>query len=236
MEIRSWRHAFKLDPDKAIDDQALERICESGTDAVIIGGTQNITYDNTLDLLARVRRYAVPCVLEVSNAQAIVPGFDHYFIPIVLNAGRADMLLEPHMQAIKELGSTIPWSEITPIGYCVLNQNSAVGQLTQSKTQLEVEDILAYMKLAYNLLHMHSFYIEYSGVKGDTDLLQQLHERYVRQDLEDLQLFYGGGITNQKDAHTYQQYVHTIVVGNQIYEDLDGALSTVWRGQHESNN
>jgi len=31
---RNWKHVFKLDPNKEIDDQSLERICESGTDAI----------------------------------------------------------------------------------------------------------------------------------------------------------------------------------------------------------
>ena len=66
IDYRSWRHTFKLDPDKTIDDEALELICESGTDAIIVGGTYGVTFDNTLDLMSRIRRYAVPAVLEIS--------------------------------------------------------------------------------------------------------------------------------------------------------------------------
>ena len=66
-DVREWRHVFKLDPNKRISDDHLERICESGTDAIIIGGTDGVTIEKILDLMARVRRYTVPCVLEISS-------------------------------------------------------------------------------------------------------------------------------------------------------------------------
>ena len=64
----------------------LEKICESGTDAVIVGGTDGVTLENVLDLMARIRRYTVPCVLEVSSIETVTPGFDLYFIPTILNS------------------------------------------------------------------------------------------------------------------------------------------------------
>ena len=36
--------------------------------------------------MARVRRYTVPCVMEVSSIETVTPGFDLYFIPSVLNS------------------------------------------------------------------------------------------------------------------------------------------------------
>lgn len=35
-DMKEWRHIFKLDPNKEISDEDLERICESGTDATRI--------------------------------------------------------------------------------------------------------------------------------------------------------------------------------------------------------
>ena len=64
-DIKEWRHVFKLDPNKEISDEDLELICESGTDAIIIGGTDGVTLENVLDLMSRVRRFTVPCVLEI---------------------------------------------------------------------------------------------------------------------------------------------------------------------------
>ena len=80
-DFREWKHVFKLDPNKEITDDQLEKLCESGTDAIIIGGTDGVTLENVLDLMARVRRYTVPCVLEISSIETVTPGFDLYFIP-----------------------------------------------------------------------------------------------------------------------------------------------------------
>lgn len=52
---KEWEHVFKLDPNKSISDEALEQLCESGTDAVIVGGSDGVTLDNTLFLLGRIR-------------------------------------------------------------------------------------------------------------------------------------------------------------------------------------
>ena len=42
-DVRQWRHVFKLDPKKKISDEELEHVCESGTDAIIVGGTDGVT-------------------------------------------------------------------------------------------------------------------------------------------------------------------------------------------------
>lgn len=36
-DFREWKHVFKLDPNKEISDEALEKVCESGTDAIMVG-------------------------------------------------------------------------------------------------------------------------------------------------------------------------------------------------------
>ena len=66
-DFREWRHVFKLDPNKEISDDALEKVCESGTDAIVIGGTDGVTLENVLRSNGSIRRYTVPCVMEVSS-------------------------------------------------------------------------------------------------------------------------------------------------------------------------
>lgn len=70
-DFREWKHVFKLDPNKEISDEALEKVCESGTDAIMVGGTDGITLENVLHLMARVRRYTVPCVMEISSVETV---------------------------------------------------------------------------------------------------------------------------------------------------------------------
>lgn len=46
----------------------------SQTDAIMIGGTDDVTEDNVIHLMSRVRRYPLPLVLEISNIESVMPG------------------------------------------------------------------------------------------------------------------------------------------------------------------
>ncbi|MBN6187736.1 heptaprenylglyceryl phosphate synthase [Aneurinibacillus sp. BA2021] len=222
MKIAEWRHVFKLDPDKKIEDGALEAVCESGTDAVIVGGTTNVTFDNTIDLLSRIRRYAVPCILEVSQVDAIVPGFDAYFIPLVLNAQNPEWIFNAHVKGLEEHGPFIKWDEVFVEGYVVGNADSTVAKLTGSRAELEEENMKAYARLADQMLKLPIFYIEYSGAYGDPQLVQA-----AQKVVHTSRIFYGGGIRSVEQAKEMAQYADTVVIGNIVYEDLAQALATV---------
>lgn len=221
-DVKEWRHAFKLDPDKEISDEALERICESGTDAVIVGGTDGVTIEKVLDLMARVRRYTVPCVLEISNLESITPGFDLYFIPTVLNSPDAKWIVNLHHQAVKEYGEIINWDEILVAGYCILNENCKAAKLTKANTLLTKEDAVAYAGIAERMFHLPIFYLEYSGTYGDKDLVAA-----VKKSVSQTTVFYGGGISTLKEAKEMAEVADVIVVGNALYDNLEDALQTV---------
>lgn len=221
-DVREWRHVFKLDPDKDISDDALEKICESGTDAVIVGGTDGVTLDKVLDLMVRVRRYTVPCVLEVSSIETVTPGFDLYFIPTVLNSPDRKWVTGLHHQALKEYGELMNWDEILVEGYCILNGDCKAARLTGADTELDQLDVVSYALLADKLFHLPIFYLEYSGTYGNPELVKE-----VKQNLDHAALFYGGGIGSAKQAEEMSEYADVIVVGNVIYQDLKAALSTV---------
>ncbi|WP_240376047.1 heptaprenylglyceryl phosphate synthase [Bacillus piscicola] len=222
LSYTEWRHAFKLDPAKEITSTDLEALCESGTDAIIVGGSDNVTLDNTLALLARIRRYSVACALEISNLESITPGFDYFLIPTVLNAGDPRWITGMHRQALKEYGTMMDWDEIITEGYCVLNKEAKVAELTKADTALEREDVQASALLADRLFHLPVFYIEYSGTYGDTAVVKAASDV-----LKDARLFYGGGIEKAEQAREMAAYADTVVVGNVIYHDIKAALSTV---------
>ncbi|MBM7650183.1 putative glycerol-1-phosphate prenyltransferase [Bacillus ectoiniformans] len=221
-DVREWRHVFKLDPNKEIDDRKLEIICESGTDAVIIGGSDGVTLENVLDLMARVRRYTVPCVLEISTIESITPGFDLYFIPMVLNSQNTDWVTGLHHQAVKEYGELMDWDEILVEGYCIANPDCKAAQVTEAKADLSHEDISAYAMMAEKMFRLPIFYLEYSGVFGDMEALKA-----AKQSLEQATLIYGGGIESAEQAKEAAQYADVIVVGNFIYDNVEEAIKTV---------
>ncbi|CAM3742531.1 heptaprenylglyceryl phosphate synthase [Marinicrinis lubricantis] len=221
-EMNQWKHLFKLDPEKPISDEALEAICMSGTDAVMIGGSTGITFENTVDLLSRVRRYTVPCVQEISDMESIVPGFDLYFIPVVMNSTDSKWITGLHQQAVKQYGHRIPWDQIVTEGYCILNPDCTAARITDSHTALDEKDVAAYAKLGEQMFHLPVIYLEYSGMFGDMDKV-----RSAAWSLESARLFYGGGISNLEQAQQALEYADTIVVGNVIYTNLPSALETV---------
>ncbi|MFD0680863.1 MULTISPECIES: heptaprenylglyceryl phosphate synthase [unclassified Paenibacillus] len=222
LDMKQWKHVFKLDPDRELSDDQLDRLCLSGTDAILVGGSSGVTYDNTVDLLARIRRYEVPCVLEVSNQEAIVPGYDLFFIPIVLNARDPQWIVGHHHQALREYGAILDWQQVRTEGYIMLNGDSTAALITEADTQLDTKDVEAYVRMADRLFHCSIVYLEYSGVFGDMNIVSR-----ARDLLHSSRLFYGGGIDGPDKAREAAKAAHTVVVGNVVYEQFEQALATV---------
>lgn len=221
-DFREWRHVFKLDPNKEISDEKLEKICESGTDAVIVGGTDGVTLEKVLDLMARIRRFTVPCVLEISSIETVTPGFDLYFIPTIINSNDPKWITGLHRQAVKEFGDIMDWEEIVMEGYCILNKDCKAAMLTSADSELTTEDVKAYAMIAEKMFQLPIFYLEYSGQYGNVNLVAD-----VKKVLNNTTLFYGGGITTPEKAAEMANHADVVVVGNAIYEDFDNALATV---------
>jgi putative glycerol-1-phosphate prenyltransferase len=221
-DFREWRHVFKLDPNKEISDEQLDRICESGTDAVLVGGTDGVTLEKVLDLMARIRRYTVPCVLEVSSIEIVTPGFDLYFIPTILNSNDTKWITGLHHQAVKEFGEIMDWEEIVMEGYCILNEECKAAKLTSANANASTEEVRAYAMMAEKMFHLPIFYLEYSGTYGDVEVVSS-----VKKVLEETVLFYGGGISTLEQAAEMAEHADVIVVGNAIYDDFEQALATV---------
>lgn len=221
-EFKKWKHIFKLDPAKEISDEDLDAICESGTDAIIVGGTDNITLDGVLDLLSRIRQnHKIPCILEVSEIEAISPGFDYYFIPMVLNSKEKKWMMDIQHQAIKEYSGLMEFSEIYFEGYCILNEEAKAFTHTNSFLP-DARDVKAYAYMAERVFHLPIFYMEYSGKYGDLGLVSQ-----VSDVLEETLLFYGGGIETPNQAKEMKRFADVIIVGNSIYTNIEQALQTV---------
>ncbi len=222
MDFKTWRHVFKLDPAKKITNEHLDRICKSRTDAILIGGSDNVTIENILHLTERLQQYTLPIVLEVSTIDSVTPGFDYYFIPTVLNSDNPKWIKGLHHEAIREYGEIMDWDELIPEGYCILNADCKAAKLTDAKTDLTTKDVLAYARLAEHFFRLPIFYLEYSGMFGDIELVEK-----VKDVLTETRLFYGGGIDSATTATKVAAIADTIVVGNIIYENIEKAIETV---------
>ncbi|MDD4569517.1 MAG: heptaprenylglyceryl phosphate synthase [Tepidanaerobacteraceae bacterium] len=213
-EWENWRHVVKLDPDKPSDEWLIEQVVGSGTDAIIVGGTQNITREKVLKLFKLLKPYTLPKILEVSTIESITFGFDGYLIPVVLNAGNPKWIIGAHKEAAKLAGDMMDWKEVLPEGYIILNPDCAVAKLTEALYPLRKSDVLAYARCGENLFSLPLIYIEYSGSYGNPELVS-----YIKSGLTKARVFYGGGIDNAQKAEMMGKAADTIVVGNMIYTD-----------------
>ncbi|GAE92306.1 (S)-3-O-geranylgeranylglyceryl phosphate synthase [Gracilibacillus boraciitolerans JCM 21714] len=220
--IDEWKHIFKLDPAKEISEDMIDKICESGTDAIIVGGTDHVTLDDVLQLLSSIRRHTVPVILEISNIESVTPGFDYYFVPMVLNSQQKKWMIDVQHEAIREYGDIVNWQEMYAEGYCIMNEQSKVFQHTDCKLPTEGGDAIAYARMAEHLFRLPFFYLEYSGTYGDSALTEK-----ISRELDNTKLIYGGGIESKEQAAEMSQYADIIVVGNVIYNNPKEALKTV---------
>jgi putative glycerol-1-phosphate prenyltransferase len=209
---KKWRHMVKMDPDKPADEKLVEEVVKSGTDAVIIGGTQNITREKVSKLCRLLRPYPIPRILEVSSLDSITLGFDGYLIPVVLNAGDVRWIVGAHQRAVRTAGEFIEWDELLPEGYIILNPSCAAAKLTDAVNPLTKQDALAYARCGENLFSLPVIYLEYSGCYGDPELVA-----FVKEGLKKSRLFYGGGIDDAEKAAEMGSVADTIIVGNMIY-------------------
>jgi phosphoglycerol geranylgeranyltransferase len=222
---RQWRHVTKLDPDRDISSSDLETVATSGTDMLLIGGTQKVTKEKVASLVKRLEQYDIPKVQEPSSPENVVfDGVDYFFIPSVMNSSDPRWIVGLHTEWIKKwraIFGDLPWKKIIGEAYIVLNPDSAVGKATKANTELTIEDAVAYATCSEKYLHFPIIYIEYSGTYGNPKLVKE-----VRHSLSEAQLFYGGGIDGRDRAREMAEYA-TIVVGNILYKDMKKYLETL---------
>ncbi|MEW6069339.1 MAG: heptaprenylglyceryl phosphate synthase [Candidatus Thermoplasmatota archaeon] len=218
---RKYRHIVKLDPDREISKSSIDKIVASGTDAIMVSGTQNITKEKVLRLLSKLKSYKIPKILEPSHPYCIVEeGFDHIFVPSVLNSLSIDWVVGLHVKWIEKF--KIPWEKIVREAYIVLNPDSSVAKVTNAKTKLSINEVVAYATCAEKYFNFPIVYLEWSGSYGEVKTVEA-----VSKALSSARLFYGGGINSKSKAVEMLKYANTIVVGNVFYENLPEALKTV---------
>lgn len=93
--------------------------------------------------------------------------------------------------------------------------------MTNADTELDIEDIKAYARVAEHLFRLPVFYLEYSGMLGDSETVKE-----TKAVLQETTLFYGG-IKDAETAVKMAEHADVIVVGNAIYENFEEALKTV---------
>jgi phosphoglycerol geranylgeranyltransferase len=214
MKWKDWVHVTKLDPDKQLKPGDIDVIAASGTDALMLSGTLNVTKENLTVLLKQVKSYNLPLVMEPATPEAILmQGLDYVFVPSVVNSTDTQWIIGKHRLWVQAQKGKIPWDFIVPEAYIVLNPDSSVGKITKAICNLKPEEVAAYTALADHFFRFPVVYIEYSGTYGDPNVVK------AASDVIDKSiLYYGGGINSAEKAAQMSKYADTIVVGNAVYD------------------
>jgi phosphoglycerol geranylgeranyltransferase len=218
MKWKDWVHVTKLDPDKQLKPGDIDAIAASGTDALMLSGTLNVTQENLTSLQKQVKAYDLPLVMEPAGPEAVLlQGIDFVFVPSVMNTTDVQWLVGKHQAWVRMQKGRIPWEYIVPEAYIVLNPDSSVGKVTKALTDLKPDEVAAYTVVADHYFHFPIVYIEYSGRYGNPEVVKAASEA-----LDQSILYYGGGINSAEKAAEMSAYADTIVVGNAVYDQ--GAL------------
>ena len=196
MKWKDWVHVTKLDPDKQLRPGDIDAIATSGTDALMLSGTLNVTKENLLCLQKQIAMYDLPLVMEPAGPEAVL--LRRYRICL---CAKRD---EHHRRAVdcrqtrfwvQQQDGSIPWDVVVPEAYIVLNPDSSVGRVTKALCDLTPAEVAAYTAVADRYFHFPIVYIEYSGTYGDPAVLKAASEA-----VDCSILYYGGGINSAEKA------------------------------------
>jgi len=219
-----WDHVLKIDPDKdLVDGETFDDVCETGTDALEVGGTLDVTGEKMRRVIDACRSHDVPLYQEPSNPAVVVDddALDGYLVPVVLNAGDVAWVTGAHKEWVRM--GPVDWARTTTEAYLVMNPEASVAQLTEADCDQSPEEAAAYARVAEEMLGQEIVYVEYSGTYGDPAVVEA-----AREALESATLFYGGGVCDYDAAREMGERADVVVVGDLLHDEgCDAVRETV---------
>lgn len=243
-------HITKVDPAEDVpgDLEILEQ-----TDLVIVGGSDGVTTENTLDVTQRIRAQfpEITMFQEPYSSSHVssetIQAVDYLSIPAVYN-GDHDHFVEKHVDLFTEvgskpeetLGSGLPIvgdlitskghdvvSEISERiigeGYVIQHIASKAAEMAGVGTSFTTDQVAGAALATESFYGFPIFYIEYSGTYGGPEDVEAA-SKYLNETM----LLYGGGIENsQQTKEILAAGADAVVVGNCFHDDPDQYLQTI---------
>ena len=221
----AWDHVLKIDPDKdLVGDETFADVCQTGTDAIEIGGTTGMTKENMSAVVAACAEYDVPLYQEPSNPGVVIDNdaLEGYLIPTVFNARDSFWITGAHKEWVR-IENGMDWERTHTEAYVVLNPESSVAEYTDADCDQTAEDVASFAAVAEKMFGQEIVYVEYSGTYGDPEKV-----RAARDALDDATLFYGGGVHDYDTAYEMGRSADVVVVGNLLHDEgVDAVRETV---------
>jgi phosphoglycerol geranylgeranyltransferase len=227
----SWDHVLKIDPDKSLHgDDTFADVCETGTDAIEIGGTFDVTAEKMQRVLDACAAYDVPVYQEPSNPAVVVEddALDGYLVPIVLNAQDPFFITGAHKEWVR-IDDSVDWERTTTEAYVILNEASDAAALTDADCDQSPDDVAAFARAAEKMLGQEIVYVEYSGTYGDPEVVRAAGEA-----TDEATLFSGGGVHDYESAREMGQYADAVVVGDLVHDEGAAAVRETVEGAKDA--
>lgn len=243
-------HVTKADPAKDLppDLGVLDR-----TDAVMVGGSDGVTAENTLDTIRTIkRRFPEKPVLQEPYSSShvstdTVEAADRLAVPAVYNGDR-EHFVGKHVDLFTEVGSKpeeLPGTglpvlgdriasrgldavsrmtnEIVGEGYVVQNPASTAADVTGADEPYASEEVAGAALATEAFYGFPVFYLEYSGTYGGPDDVEA-----AATHLDDTVLLYGGGIDGERRTREILDAgADAVVVGDCFHDDPASFLETI---------
>jgi phosphoglycerol geranylgeranyltransferase len=227
----SWDHVLKIDPDKSLHgDDTFADVCETGTDAIEIGGTFDVTEAKMQRVLTACSEHDVALYQEPSNPAVVVDdeALDGYLVPVVLNAADPFWITGAHKEWVR-IADGVDWDRTTTEAYVVLNPDADVAELTDADCDQSPADVAAFARAAERMFGQEIVYLEYSGTFGDPETVAAAADA-----TDEATLFYGGGVGDYDSAYRMGRHADVVVVGDLIHDAGADAVRETVRGARDA--
>ncbi len=243
-------HVTKVDPAKPLPAD-LDVL--SGTDLVLVGGSDDVTEENTLEAIEAVRSASpnLPVLQEPYDAAHVsretIGRVDAVAVPAVYNGDR-EHFVGKHLELFTEIGRTpdellgagVPLvgdlltskgvdavselaSKLVGEGYVVQHLESAAAAVSGVEATYTPAQVAGAALATETFYGFPILYVEYSGIYGGPEDVAA-----AAQYLEETTLLYGGGIDSQEKAtEILEAGADAVVVGDCFHEDPAAYLETV---------
>lgn len=243
-------HVTKVDPAERLPSDLA--ILE-GTDAVIVGGSDGVTAENTLETIRAVRGAVpeTPVLQEPYRSDHVstetIEAADVLAIPAVYNGDRAHFVGK-HVNLFAEVGSkpeSLPGTglpmlgdliesrgleavsrvaeKIVGEGYVIQNTDSKAAAVSGVDEPFSREEVAGAALATEAFYGFPVFYLEYSGTYGGPEDVAA-----AATHLEDAVLLYGGGVdSTERTAEILEAGADAVVVGDVFHDDPPAFRETI---------